>query len=177
MLGPPPPQIEGAVQVPQLAMVPPQPSPVGPHAMPKSVHVFATHPADPPQTLGVPPPPHVSGAVHPPQSILPPQPSPAKPHVAPRSLHVSGVHDPVVEVVELSPPSTPVELPSPRSPAPESTPLGNELCSPLDPQAAAVMDPAVNATASKTYFSFMISGFSRLVTGPGAFVRDVRGYA
>jgi hypothetical protein len=119
--------------------------------MPKSVQVFGTHPADPPQTLGVPPPPHVSGAVHPPQSILPPQPSPAKPHVAPRSLHVSGVHDPVVEVVELSPPvSDPGDPPSPRLPVPASKPFANELCSPLDPQAAAVIDPAVITRASKT---------------------------
>jgi hypothetical protein len=31
VLGPPPPQIEGAVHVPQFAIVPPHPSPVGPH--------------------------------------------------------------------------------------------------------------------------------------------------
>jgi hypothetical protein len=158
--GPPPPQIEGNGHVPQVVMVPPQPSPDGPHATPKSVQDFGMQAADPPQTLGDPPPPQVSGAVHPPQSILPPHPSPARPQLAPTSLQVSGVHVPE-SVVEPSPPvSDPLGPLS--SLVPESTPLVNELCSPLDPQAAAVIDPAVMTRASKTYFSFMILFFSRL---------------
>jgi hypothetical protein len=40
---PPPPQVAGAAQVPQLAMRFPQPSPAGPQLIPCSVQVSGTH--------------------------------------------------------------------------------------------------------------------------------------
>ena len=44
LLLPPPPQVSGAVQVPQLR-VPPQPSPAGPQLKPSAAHVVGTHAA------------------------------------------------------------------------------------------------------------------------------------
>jgi hypothetical protein len=67
------------VQVPQLAIVPPQPSPAGPQLMFSSAHVIGTHAEPPLQTPGVPPPPHVCGGVQVPHWIRFPQPSPAGP--------------------------------------------------------------------------------------------------
>jgi hypothetical protein len=76
---PPPPQVWGEVQVPQLSWLP-QPSPAGPQerfccAQVRGVQLL------PPQTPGVPPPPQVWGEVQVPQSISPPQPSPAGPQL------------------------------------------------------------------------------------------------
>jgi hypothetical protein len=66
-------------------MVPPHPSPAGPHVMPGGQVVLAVH-GGTPQTLGVPEPPQVAGGVHEVQSSVPPQPSPMTPHVAPPSI-------------------------------------------------------------------------------------------
>src|SRR5512140_2508174 len=96
-LGVVPPQIAGGVQVPQLAMRPPQPSPTGPQLAPSCAHVLGTHgepPSAPPRPhVLVPPPPQYAGAVQVPQSSGLPQPSPCVPHVAPSRAHVFGVHD------------------------------------------------------------------------------------
>jgi hypothetical protein len=75
-LGPPPPQMSGRLQVPQLVVTPPQPSGCGPHLPVKSAHVFGVQ-TPPPETAHLlgPPPPQNSGAVQPPQSMVPPQPS------------------------------------------------------------------------------------------------------
>jgi hypothetical protein len=79
---PPPPQVSGAVQVPQLR-VPPQPSPISPQLALTMAQVRGVHvPAPDPHLNGVPPPPQVSGAVQLPQLTVPPQPSDAMPHVA-----------------------------------------------------------------------------------------------
>src|SRR5206468_2232718 len=89
---PPPPQLCGVVQVPQLSN-PPQPSATGPQLAPPSIasaQLFGTQPATPPHTLGVPPPPQVSGAKQVPQSIELPQPSPAGPQLKPKSAQVFG---------------------------------------------------------------------------------------
>jgi hypothetical protein len=48
---PPPPQVSGAAQAPQLRRLP-QPSPAGPHSTPRSAHVFGMQ-MGPPQTLGL----------------------------------------------------------------------------------------------------------------------------
>jgi hypothetical protein len=78
LLGPPPPQNSGAVQVPQSGMMPPQPSPAGPQFTPSSVHVLGTHP--PPSMMMLlssppsPPPPSSPVSVEPEL----PQPSDAK---------------------------------------------------------------------------------------------------
>ena len=87
---PPPPQVSGAVHVPQ-GMTLPQPSPCCPQFTPRLPHVAGTHAAVPPQTLGVPPPPQVCGALHGPHCRRPPHPSATGPQVAPASAHVRGV--------------------------------------------------------------------------------------
>jgi hypothetical protein len=94
---PPPPQMYGALHVPQSSR-PPQPSPTAPQFAPTSVQLRGVHaaPLSPtyglPQTLGTPPPPQMYGALHAPQSSKPPQPSPTGPQFAPTSAHVRGVH-------------------------------------------------------------------------------------
>src|SRR5713101_2039408 len=67
---PPPAQVCGAVQVPQVS-VPPQPLEIVPQFLPCAAHVVGVHVL--PQTLAVPPPPHVCGAVHVPHVSVPPQ--------------------------------------------------------------------------------------------------------
>jgi len=78
---PPPPQVCGAVQLPQL-MVPPQPSPAWPQLYPRLLHVWAVHIVVP-QTFGWLLAPQVSGAVQVPQLRRLPQPSPAEPQSKP----------------------------------------------------------------------------------------------
>src|SRR5215468_6383034 len=58
---PPPPQVWGAVQVPQVS-VPPQPSAMLPQVVPCAAHVVGVHVALP-HTLATPPPPHAWGPV------------------------------------------------------------------------------------------------------------------
>ncbi len=96
---PPPPQIAGVTQLPQLTVRPPQPSATCPHVACAVAHVSGVQlaggaPSGPdalaPQTFGFPPPPHVSGSVHVPHWMTLPQPSPCWPHVAPRSVHFFG---------------------------------------------------------------------------------------
>jgi hypothetical protein len=86
---PPPPQLCGGVQFPQLRR-PPHPSASGPQEFAgKSVHVFGVQLDRPvPHLLGLPPPPHFSGAWQVPHWISFPQPSPAGPQSSPRSAHV-----------------------------------------------------------------------------------------
>ena len=67
---PPPPQVCGAVQVPQFS-VPPQPSASEPQFFPCAAQVVGVQP----QTFAVPLPPQVWGAVQAPQLSVPPQPS------------------------------------------------------------------------------------------------------
>jgi hypothetical protein len=69
---PPPPQVAGAVHVPQL-MTLPQPSPIEPHSAPNAA-----------QVVGVQVPPLHGG-----QLSSPPHPSPCGPHLP---VQVSGVH-------------------------------------------------------------------------------------
>jgi hypothetical protein len=87
---PPPPQVSGAVQLPQ-SRDPPQPSPAGPQLIPWLMQLLGMH-APPPHTLGLPPPPHVWGAVQVPQLSIPPQPSPTGPQFAPACAQVRRVH-------------------------------------------------------------------------------------
>ena len=68
---PVPPQIWGAVQVPQ-ASHPPAPSGIAPQFFPWAVHVVGVRG---PQTLATPPPPQIWGALQVPQVSVPPQPS------------------------------------------------------------------------------------------------------
>jgi hypothetical protein len=87
--------MSGGVQVPQLAMSPPQPSPIGPHVTPRLAHVSGTHPAGFPHWPLTAPPPHVSpGTVQAPHESMFPQPSPAGPHVMCWLAHVSGTQGP-----------------------------------------------------------------------------------
>jgi hypothetical protein len=93
---PPPPHVLGETQFPH-AIVPPQPSAIGPHA-PVGQVVFGVHvpvpPSPPPlpQTLPVPPPPHVEPAGQaPPQLIVLPQPSAMLPQFWPAGHVVFGV--------------------------------------------------------------------------------------
>jgi hypothetical protein len=73
---PPPPQVMGARQVPQLSMIP-QPSSIVPQFLPCAAHVVWVQPHMP----VTPPPPQVIGARHGlPQSSRLPQPSDAGPH-------------------------------------------------------------------------------------------------
>src|SRR5438132_1380504 len=83
---PPPPQVWGEVQEPQLT-VPPQPSEMQPQLLPVAEHVVAVHP----QTFGVPPPPQVWGAVQEPQFRVPPQALEMEPQFLPCAAHVVGV--------------------------------------------------------------------------------------
>ena len=80
---PPPPHVCGGVQVPQLGISLPQPSPAGPQLMFWSWQLFGVQlpPGGAPHWPGTPPPPHVWGGVHVPQLAMRfPQPSPAGPH-------------------------------------------------------------------------------------------------
>ena len=65
---PPPPQVCGDVQVPQLSRLP-QPSPAGPQVMLCAAHVCAWQPppSGQPHWPETPPPPHVCGGVQLPQ--------------------------------------------------------------------------------------------------------------
>jgi hypothetical protein len=106
---PPPPQISQPGQVPQVAMVPPQPSGMAvPHEKPRLEHVWGVHaPASTaPHVPGVPPPPQVSGGVQVPQfAVLPPQPSGyGPPQVNPRLPQVSGTHGVPPQVPATPPP-------------------------------------------------------------------------
>ena len=73
---PPPPQVSGDWQVPQLT-APPQPSEMEPQSCPggHEAEVRGVHP----QACGTPPPPHVSGDEQVPQPSVPPQPSEMEP--------------------------------------------------------------------------------------------------
>jgi hypothetical protein len=80
---PPPPQVCGGVQVPQLAMTPPQPLLAGPHStlagQPCGLHEVT---GGVPHWPTMPAPPQVCGAVHGLQSVVsPPQPSACCPQV------------------------------------------------------------------------------------------------
>src|SRR5947199_2386647 len=75
---PPPAQVCGAVQAPQVS-VPPQPSAIVPQFFPWAAHVVAVQP--PPQTFATPPPPQVCGAVPEPQVRVPPPPSAITPQL------------------------------------------------------------------------------------------------
>src|SRR5438094_5907967 len=85
---PPPAQVCGAVQVPQVS-VPPQPSAIVPQFFPWAAHVVGVQP----QTFATPPPPQVWGAVQVPQLSVPPQPSAIVPQFFPWAAHVVGVHE------------------------------------------------------------------------------------
>lgn len=92
---PPPPQVCGGVQVPQLR-TPPQPSPIRPHTPAPVGQVSGTQAfASPaPHWLGVPPPPHdVPGAQVPHELVRPPQPFATCPQFAFAGQPV-GVHPP-----------------------------------------------------------------------------------
>jgi hypothetical protein len=84
---PPPPQVIGAVQVPQLTE-PPHPSGRVPHSAPALEHDGFGHPHLP----GSPPPPQEAGAWHPPHSISSEQPSDTWPHAPGKSAQVLIVH-------------------------------------------------------------------------------------
>src|SRR5438067_9612800 len=85
---PPPPQVCGAVHVPQES-VPPQPFDTDPQLAPAAAQVVGVHP--PPQTFAVPPPPQVCGVMHVPQESVPPQPFEIEPQFFPWAAQVVGV--------------------------------------------------------------------------------------
>jgi hypothetical protein len=122
---PPPPQVSGAVQVPQSIMAP-QPLFCMPQEALSCWQVKGTQ--GPVPHLFAPPPPQYAGAVQLPQSTTPLHPSACNPHMAPICEHVSGVQ--VVPELELElvpelplvPPPVPapeLELAPPPVPAPE----------------------------------------------------------
>jgi hypothetical protein len=84
---PPPPHVAGGMQVPQLGIRFPHPSPAGPQLMFWSWHVFGVH--VPPEGTHLPAT-HDWLAGHVPQSSALPHPSPACPHDRPWPWHVSG---------------------------------------------------------------------------------------
>jgi hypothetical protein len=90
---PPPPQVLGAVQFPQLS-IPPQPLETVPQLSPDGHAVSGVQL----HTFGVPPPPHVFGAVHMPQLRMPPQPSLIEPQFAPLAAHVVAQHPSALQV-------------------------------------------------------------------------------
>ena len=83
---PPPAQVFGAEQVPQLSD-PPQPSGIVPQFLPWAVQVVGVQP----QTLDTPPPPQVCGLEHVPQLSDPVQPSDMLPQFLPCAAQVVGV--------------------------------------------------------------------------------------
>src|SRR5262249_28411274 len=87
---PPPPQVCGAVQTPQVS-VPPQPSGIVPQFVPCAAPASRVQV---PQTFAAPPPPQVSGAVQRPQVSVPPQPSGIVPQFFPCAAQVVGVQVP-----------------------------------------------------------------------------------
>lgn len=82
---PPPPQVSGTLQVPQLSWCP-HPSSTVPQVAPRSAQVLAAHP----QMFGLPPPPQVCGLWQDPQSSNVPHPSEVLPQVAASSSQVRG---------------------------------------------------------------------------------------
>lgn len=84
---PAPPQVCGAVQLPQLR-VPPQPSEMDPQFLPWAAHVVGVQ--LPVQTLLT----QVCPFAQVPQSRVPPQPLEALPQLNPRDAHVAGVQVP-----------------------------------------------------------------------------------
>ncbi len=101
MATPPPPQVWGAVQVPQSTTLPqpgpPHPSLVIPQSNPWAAQVFGVH-SGTPQRLGRPPPPHCWHVGQPPQSRGPPQPSVTVPQSKPCSAQVSATQPPLEEL-------------------------------------------------------------------------------
>src|SRR5262245_34096547 len=87
---PPPPQVCGAVQAPQVS-VPPQPSGIVPQFFPCAAQVVGVQA---PPTFAVPPPRQVSGAPQTPQVSVPPQPSGIVPQFFPCAAQVVGVQVP-----------------------------------------------------------------------------------
>ena len=83
---PVPPQIWGAIQVPQASQ-PPQPSGIAPQVFPCAAQVVGVQP--PAHTFGVPPPPHVLGALQAPQPSVVPQPSGIVPQFFPSDAQVT----------------------------------------------------------------------------------------
>jgi hypothetical protein len=98
---PPPPQVFGAEQVPQLSE-PPQPSASVPQFLPCAVQVVGVQP----HTLGVPPPPQVCGAVQLPQLSEPVQPSEMVPQFLPWAAQVVGVQGAFPQTFGVVPPQT-----------------------------------------------------------------------
>jgi hypothetical protein len=135
-----PPQVSGAVHVPQLTVLP-QPSPMGPqlsvapHGFGLGVQLGA------PQTLGVPPPPHEEPAGQLPQLTVLPQPSPTEPQLTPSAAQVApsdppmGVHAGAPHWLGVPPPPhvwfaghvpqlSVLPQPSPAGPQPTAVPPG-----------------------------------------------------
>src|SRR5262250_261888 len=92
---PPPPQVCGAVQAPQVS-VPPQPSGIVPQFFPCAAQVVGVQV---PQTFAVPPPPQVSGAVQAPQVSVPPQPPGIVTQFFPCAAQVVGVQTGTLAIV------------------------------------------------------------------------------
>jgi hypothetical protein len=87
LVWPPPPQVAGAAQVPQVRTLP-QPSETVPHVALFEAQVAGLHFPEP--HVLAPPPPHVCEPAHVPHVRLPLQPSEIAPHVAPWAAHVVG---------------------------------------------------------------------------------------
>lgn len=116
---PPPPQVSGAVQSPQLS-VPPQPSEMVPQFFPAGHAVSGVQP----QTPAVPPPPQVFGAVQVPQFTRTPQSSVNVPQLNPSVPHVSvGVQPQTFAVPPPPHVFGAVQLPQPRV-KPVQSPFG-----------------------------------------------------
>jgi hypothetical protein len=95
---PPPPQVWGGVQLPQLTL-PPQPLSIVPQVLPAAAHVVGMHSL---QTFWIPPPPQVWGGVQLPQPTFPPQPLSIVPQVLPAAAHVVGMQSAMVTAAAKS---------------------------------------------------------------------------
>lgn len=84
---PPPAQVFGATQAPQLSE-PPQPLGIEPQFLPCAAQLVGAQP----QTLAGPPPPQVFGEVQLPQLSVPPQPLEIEPQFLPCAAQLVGVH-------------------------------------------------------------------------------------
>jgi hypothetical protein len=148
---PPPPQVSGAVQSPQLTS--PHPVLIAPHDAPSWEQDLGVQP----HWLITPPPPHTSGVAHSPQSSASLHPSEMNPHAAPSCAQLLGMHSDVPQRFVPPPPQTwpPLHVPQfnvPRHPSgkvPQFTPICEHVLgvqpqtfnSPLPPQTSGGAQP------------------------------------
>ncbi len=136
---PPPPQVSGALQLPQSRMLL-QPSEISPHSAASSAQVLGVH-DEVPHWLG-PSPPQNSPGEQPPQSSVLPQPSSTEPHSAPSSKHDLGTQLP-------SPPASLLPPPAPELPLEPAPPSSSALPPCRSSSDVRLQETAVNARTSR----------------------------